>query len=121
MSTATVTYSASVTQAPTGSANDFTPAVLDITYIDQNGVNQRVPNLVTPTGGWSISFTGTVGNTMGISAIEHEGVPPAIVTVTAVSSNSGSNTNNNGSGTVTTVGQQKFTSTMIPAGLTATI
>lgn len=68
MSTATVTYQISVQEL-----SQIKSAVLDIQYIDQNGVTQYLHGYSSPTGYWSTTFTGTVGQPYGCSAIEVQG------------------------------------------------
>jgi hypothetical protein len=131
MPTATVTYSVQSNQTqPTvvsGTNNQpvvhqINPAILNITYVDQNGVDQHVTNFSSTAGSWNLTFTGTVGQPMAVSAVEIEQYPPLGVTVVATSSN-GSQTltaTNVGRASVT-VGQQIFPGTTIPAGVTGTI
>jgi hypothetical protein len=68
MSTATITYQVSANQI-----SQIKSAVLDIIYIDLNGVTQRIPGYSSPTGSWSLTFTGTQGNQYGCSAVEIQG------------------------------------------------
>jgi hypothetical protein len=68
MATATVTYLVAVNQL-----SQIKSCVLEINYIDAAGVRQRIPEYSTATGGWSYSFTGTIGQTYSISAIEIQG------------------------------------------------
>ena len=110
MSTATVTYGVSA-----GQVSQIKSAVLDIQYIDQNGVLQHISGYSAPAGSWTLTFTGTVGNPYFISAREIQGgnAPESVgqpVTVTVTDSNgSVSRTANN------------FSNTSINAGLDGTI
>ena len=110
MSTASVTYQVSANQI-----SQIKSAVLDIIYIDNTGATQHISEYSSPTGSWTLSFTGTVGQPYSLSAVEIQGGlgPQSTgqgVTVTVVDSN----------GPVTTTANN-FTNTKVRAGVTGTI
>jgi len=110
MSTATVTY-----QVASNQVSQIKSAVLDIIYIDQNGVTQHISGYSTATGSWTTTFTGTVGQPYSLSAVEIQGgnghqSTGQGVTVTV--------TNSNGPATATA---NNFTNTAVRAGVTGTI
>jgi hypothetical protein len=112
MSTATITY-----QVASNQVSQIKSAVLDIIYIDQNGVTQRIPGYSSATGAWSLTFTGTVGQPYSLSAVEVQGGANQNdqqfgqgVTVSVVDSNG-----------PTTVTANNFSNTSLRAGVTGTI
>lgn len=110
MATATVQYVVTVSNPSQSPAqNDHRGVNLDIDYIDQNGVTQRITGDSLPSGaaGWNISFTGTVGNQYHVAARDIQNF--GIVTTTM---------NKNGSQVATS---NNATNPNIKAGVTGTI
>jgi hypothetical protein len=110
MATTTVTYQVAANQV-----SQIKSAVLDIIYVDANGVTQRIPGYSSATGAWSITFTGTIGQPYSVSAVEIQGGDGQQstgqgVTVTMVES----------VGPVT-VTANNFTDTKVRAGVTGTL
>jgi len=101
---------------------DVNSAVLQISYTDQNGVNQVVSNYSSASGIWTLAFTGTVGQPYALSAVEiqTQNVPYG-VTVTVFKNGSQVATANNFTGGVTTPDGQKFSATQLPAGVSGTL
>ena len=105
MSTAVLVYQVSASNA----SNQVKSSVIQIQYIDQAGVNQRI-NATTPNGTWSLTFpTFTVGQPYGLNAVEVQSDKPGqVVTVTVLEAGSSVATANNGA------------NTKLPAGVTGT-
>jgi hypothetical protein len=96
MSTATIQYVVSTAiPAQSEARNNKTPAVLNIAYTDANGVEQSLINYNSPSGSWSLTFTGTVGNMYHLNAKDIQNF--SIVTCTVYENGSSVATANNAS------------------------
>jgi len=104
MTTAAVVYT--VSAAPSQSYPSKTaqvPSVFNIGYKDANGNGQALYNYCAPNGGWTLSFTGTVGNIYHLKAIDIQN-PNSVVTVTVLENGSQVATANNSANTTLSAG-----------------
>jgi hypothetical protein len=110
MAATTVTY-----QVASNEVSQIKSAVLDIIYIDENGDTQRIPGYSSPTGAWSLTFTGTTGEPYSLSAVEIQGGKGQ------QSTGQGVTVTVNGSVGPVTATANNFTNTKLRAGVTGTL